>query len=128
MRAIEGNRFSNRDAAKAAGIQHAYFAVFGSFGNGACKSLAWSRAAARIGIVTDTRYPGARCLRLGHGRKSEREDRNCQDINREPQLVHLESPFSFESLGWPPVEHGSVPATVAPSLPMVIEKLIVIKP
>ena len=27
--------------------------------------------------------------------------------------------FLVESWGWPPVEHGSVPATVAPSLPIV---------
>ncbi|HBB95701.1 MAG TPA: hypothetical protein DC054_09955 [Blastocatellia bacterium] len=30
--------------------------------------------------------------------------------------------LSVEVLGWPPVELGSVPATVAPSLPMVNEK------
>src|SRR6266550_1227166 len=27
--------------------------------------------------------------------------------------------LSVEVLGWPPVEHGSVPATVAPSLPLL---------
>src|SRR5439155_11443946 len=32
--------------------------------------------------------------------------------------------FSFLKFGWPPVEHGSVPATVAPSLPIVAEKHI----
>src|SRR5438876_8606316 len=36
--------------------------------------------------------------------------------------------LSVEVLGWPPVELGSVPATVAPSLPMVNEKCVVIKP
>jgi hypothetical protein len=40
----------------------------------------------------------------------------------------LESPFAVESWGWPPVEHGSVPATVAPSLPIVAEKCVFIKP
>src|SRR5262249_50096207 len=33
----------------------------------------------------------------------------------------------FVCWGWPPVEHGSVPATVAPSLPMVNEKLVFVK-
>src|SRR5438552_3745558 len=36
--------------------------------------------------------------------------------------------LSVEVLGWPPAEHGSVPATVAPSLPIVAEKCIFIKP
>src|SRR6266446_10403759 len=30
--------------------------------------------------------------------------------------------FFLLKVGWPPVEHGSVPATVAPSLPIVAEK------
>src|SRR5436305_5932771 len=34
--------------------------------------------------------------------------------------------LSVEVLGWPPVEHGAVPATVAPSLPIVVEKCIFI--
>src|SRR5437870_6058287 len=36
--------------------------------------------------------------------------------------------LSVEVLGWPPVEHGSVPATVAPSLPIVAKKCVFIKP
>src|SRR5205807_6198359 len=33
--------------------------------------------------------------------------------------------FFLLKFGWPPVEHGSVPATVAPSLPIVAEKRII---
>src|SRR5437660_3598473 len=35
--------------------------------------------------------------------------------------------FFLLKFGWPPVEHGSVPATVAPSLPIVDHKCFVIK-
>src|SRR5438132_2823946 len=43
-------------------------------------------------------------------------------VNRNLFIWSLLFFFSVESLGWPPVEHGSVPATVAPSLPIVAEK------
>jgi len=65
----------------------------------ACKGFTRALYGCRGWHRRHARHPGAGRLRLGHGSERKREDRDCQYFDSEPKLVHLESPFSVESLG-----------------------------
>src|SRR6185369_1672316 len=65
----------------------------------ASPGLAGGRSTAGVGVVADAGHPGARCLRLGEGRKREHENRDRENLNCEPKLVHLESPFGLKFRG-----------------------------
>src|SRR5260370_4637295 len=118
MSAVNGNCLGDRNRPEATWIQDINFAVDRGLGDGAGKRFTWGRAAAWIGVVSNTGYPGTRRLRLSQRSKRKREDRDCQYVNREPKLVHLEFPFSFESLAWPPVEHRSFRPLLRRSFPL----------
>src|SRR5437588_2499835 len=91
--AVNREGFSNGDGTEATWIQNVNLSAFCGLGNRSRKGLARRGAAAWVNVVADAGYPGARCLSLGHGRKSEREDRDCECVDCEPKLVHSESPF-----------------------------------
>src|SRR5581483_143646 len=58
-------RLRDGDGAEAAGIERVDLARCGRLRDRACERLARRRPTARVGIVTDARYPGARRLRVG---------------------------------------------------------------
>src|SRR5207244_603074 len=61
---VNSDRLGNGDSAEATWIEGIDFAADKSLGDCARESLAGSRAAARVDIIADARYPRARRLRL----------------------------------------------------------------
>src|SRR5439155_26499602 len=121
VRAVNNDGLGNDDSAESARINAVDLAVDGGFRNRTRKGFARRSAAARIRVVADARHPRARCLRLSERCKSEHEDRDCQYVDSEPKLVHLESPF-FQLKVWVAtsrtrIRSGHCCAESFPSLP-----------
>ena len=79
--AVDGDRLGNGHRAKTAGVKRVDFSARRRLRNGAGEGQARSRSAARIGVVTDTRYPRSRRLgvsrnRAKHGLESRPQDSN----------------------------------------------------
>src|SRR5260221_8619182 len=66
--AVNGDGFGDGDCAEPAWIQSVNLSARGGLRDGAGESLTGSCAAARVGIVSHTRYPGAAGLCLQHRR------------------------------------------------------------
>src|SRR5437016_4414358 len=72
---------------------------------------------AGVEVVADTGHPGAGRLSLSKRGEREHEDSDCQYLDSEPKLIHLESPyFPFRSLEWPPARTDASPHCCADGL------------
>src|SRR5580704_11850385 len=66
--AVDGDRLGNGHRAKTARVQRVDFSARRRLRNGAGEGHARRRSAARIVVVTDTRYPGSRRLSVSRNR------------------------------------------------------------
>ena len=99
---IDRDRFGDGQRAEATGIEAVDLAVHGRLRDRTREGLARRRAAARIGVIADTRHPGPAGLRVsGIGNEEESDHRSGNGKRRSKKSPHFRlqcSKWDFD--GW----------------------------